>query len=75
MQIPKGKKSGQQYSKKELLERGWTDKLIEAHLTQWQKGKRSYFRVAEVAEQEAVPEITAELQKNLERRAALSVPC
>lgn len=67
MQRPKNKKPGQQYVKKELLERGWTEELIEAHLTRRQKGSRFYYRAAEVAEQEANPGISVELAKNLER--------
>ena len=67
MQRPKSKKPGQQYIKKELLERGWTVELIESHLTRCQKGSKLYYRATEVAEQEANPEIAVELAKNLER--------
>ena len=57
MQRPKSKKPGQQYIKKELLDRGWTVELIESHLTRRQKGSKLYYRATEVAEQEANPEI------------------
>ena len=66
MQRPKSKKPGQQYIKKELLDRGWTVELIESHLTRRQKGSKLYYRATEVAEQEANPEIAVELAKNLE---------
>ena len=55
LQRPKSKKPGQQYIKKELLDRGWTVELIESHLTRRQKGSKLYYRATEVAEQEANP--------------------
>ena len=61
MQRPKSKKPGQQYIKKELLERGWTVEMIEAHLTRRQKGGKFYYRAKEVIEQETNPDIAAEL--------------
>ena len=72
MQRPKSKKPGQQYIKKELLDRGWTVELIESHLTRRQKGSKLYYRATEVAEQEANPEIAVELAKNLERLEELN---
>lgn len=67
MQRPKSKKPGQQYIKKELLERGWTVEMIEAHLTRRQKGGKFYYRAKEVIEQETNPDIAAELAQNCER--------
>ena len=67
----KNKKPGQQYSKRELIARGWTKYMISEYLTPQYRNERCYYRAAEVAEREQDPAIAQVLEDN--RAAAAEV--
>lgn len=64
MKIPKDKKPGQQYTRKELLARGWTNEMVKRLLSVQSRKGRRYYPAASVLRTERLPEVRAELIQN-----------
>lgn len=64
MKIPKYKKPGQQYTRAELLARGWTHRMIALYLAERRRGARRYYLATAVIKAESLPEVRKELTQN-----------